>query len=143
MKYTEEILICLLILMLLAISIIDWKTFKIPWQLNAGILILGIVKIFFVTGIQTEYIFGLFVVSIPLLLLFLLTRGAAIGGGDIKLMAAAGLFLGSEKAVWALFLGCFLGVVIHSLRIKLQGADRELAMGPYLAAGIIMTVLFG
>ena len=33
---------------------------------------------------------GFFAVSLFLLLLSLLTRGAAIGGGDIKLMAAAG-----------------------------------------------------
>ena len=94
------------------------------------------------TGVKKEYILGMFAVSLPLLLLFLITKGAAIGGGDIKLMAAAGLFLGSEKILYALFLGCLLGVLIHGLRIKIQGAERKLAMGPYLAAGITMTLLF-
>ena len=139
----EGILLCLLSSLLLVISVIDWRTYEIPPQLNLGILILGIVKLFLVQGNRWEYIIGMFAVSVPLAILFYISKGKAIGGGDVKLMAAAGMFLGWKNAVLALALGCILGSVIHVMRMWLQGADRVLAMGPYLSAGIFLAALFG
>lgn len=137
------ILTCLLATLLLIISVIDWQTYIIPPQLNLGILLLGILKMILVTGLDWEYIIGFFAVSVPLMLLFYISKGTAIGGGDVKLMAAAGLFLGWKCTVLALFLGCIIGSVVHILRMKIQGADRVLAMGPYLAVGILLSALFG
>lgn len=59
----------------------------------------------------------------------------AFGGGDIKLMAAAGLFMGYKNVILAFFLGCILGAVIHVIRMKVSGKQRVLAFGPYLCAG--------
>ena len=58
-------------------------------------------------------------------------------------MAAAGLLIGWKLSVLALFLGCLLGSVIHIARMKIIKADHMLAMGPYLSAGIMCSVLFG
>ncbi len=46
-----------------------------------------------------------------LLTLPLLALGA-IGGGDVKLVAAAGAFLGPRELVWALLLGAALGLLL-------------------------------
>ena len=89
------------------------------------------------------YLIGFFLVSGMLLLLYIVTKGKAIGGGDIKLMAAAGLLLGWKLVILAFFIGCILGSVIHIIRMKLAGADKVLAMGPYLSAGLFIAMLWG
>ena len=89
------------------------------------------------------YLIGFFLVSGMLLLLYIVTKRKAIGGGDIKLMAAAGLLLGWKLVILAFFIGCILGSVIHIIRMKLAGADRVLAMGPYLSAGLFIAMLWG
>ncbi len=45
--------------------------------------------------------------------------------------------------VFGFLLGCILGSVIHVCRMKLSGEGRTLAMGPYLAMGIAISVLWG
>jgi leader peptidase (prepilin peptidase)/N-methyltransferase len=38
-----------------------------------------------------------------------ITDGRGVGGGDVKLMAVCGLFLGWKLVLFAFFLGCLLG----------------------------------
>lgn len=91
----------------------------------------------------SEYVIGFFAVSLFLELLFLVSRGRAIGGGDVKLMAAAGLVIGWKLIILAFFAGCILGSVIHIIRMKVSHAEHVLAMGPYLSLGILLAALFG
>jgi leader peptidase (prepilin peptidase)/N-methyltransferase len=89
------------------------------------------------------YLLGFLSVSVFLWLILVISKGRAIGGGDVKLMAVAGLLLGWKLIILAFMLGCILGSIIHLLRMKISGADRVLAMGPYLAAGIMIAALWG
>ena len=58
-------------------------------------------------------------------------------------MAATGMMLGWKKIILAFVLGCILGSVIHLLRMKISKAEHVLAMGPYLALGIMIATLWG
>ena len=62
--------------------------------------------------------------------------------GDIKLMAAGGLLLGWARILLSMVAGSVAGAVIHLIRMR-HGAGRKLAFGPYLAAGIWFSALFG
>ena len=73
----------------------------------------------------------------------LISGGRAIGGGDVKLMATAGLLIGYKNIILAFVLACILGSIIHILRMKLTNAENVLAMGPYLSLGIFISALFG
>ncbi len=166
--YLDSILYCLLASALLVIAVIDWRTFEIPVGCNIFIAVLGILRIALavyqharlhisVSAFATPlaylahsaedgwlfYILGALVIGIPLLVLYYATGGSAIGGGDVKLMAAAGLLLGWKLILLAFFLGCILGSIIHILRMRLSNAEHVLAMGPYLAAGILLSALWG
>lgn len=66
-----------------------------------------------------------------------------MGGGDVKLMASAGLLLGWKLILLAFILGCIFASVIHLLKMRFTDADSRLAFGPYLSAGIIVSILFG
>lgn len=144
-----SIISALLCSALIVVSVIDWRTFEIPIGTNIFILVLGIVRlvleliIFGTDGNWLEYVIGFFVVSIPLAIIYYASKGRAIGGGDVKLMATAGLFLGWKLALVALITGCLYGSIIHIIRMKVSGEGKQLAMGPYLSAGIVTALWFG
>ena len=137
------LLYALLISALLVISVIDFRTFEIPPGMNLFILALGILRVVTDRFRVWDYVIGFLAVSVVLAILYYASHGRAIGGGDVKLMAVCGLVLGWKLVILAFFLGCIFGSVIHVCRMKLQGADRVLAMGPYLSLGVILAVLWG
>ena len=139
----ESILICALVSGLLALSIIDWKTYEIANGFHLYFIILAIIKIVLDKANWSEYMIGAFAVSVPLLLIYLISGGRAIGGGDVKLMAACGLFLGWKNILLALIIGCVVGSIAHIIRMKVSKAGHLLAMGPYLSIGVFIAALFG
>lgn len=139
----EGILYCLLASALLVLSVIDFRTYEIPFGINVFIAVLGLVRL--CTDLKQWYLYviGFFLVSGIFLFVLWVTKGRGIGGGDVKLMAAAGLLLGAPKIFLAMLIGCLLAVVVHPLRMKLSGEGHSLAFGPYLAAGILISALAG
>ena len=80
----------------------DWKTKRIPNTYIIGIIAAGLGSMWLMQEVSLiQRIAGIFVVSVPLLIVAVLTHGG-IGGGDIKLMAAGGFLLGTAK-VWDAF----------------------------------------
>jgi leader peptidase (prepilin peptidase)/N-methyltransferase len=140
----DTLIYCLLASALIALSVIDARTFEIPIGINIFILCLGAVRL--VTNLPNwaDYVIGFFSISIPLLILYWITKGRAIGGGDIKLMASVGLVLGWQSTILSFILGCILGSLIHLIRMRIDNnSSHQLAMGPYLSAGIFISALFG
>ena len=139
----ESILFCLCASVLIVIGMIDWRTYEIPFGCNVIIGILGIVRVILNLAHWYDYVIGFFAVSGLFLIIYWITRGRGIGGGDIKLMAAAGLLLGWKNILLALMIGSVAGSVIHLTLMKIKGKDRVLAFGPYLAFGIFVAMLYG
>lgn len=139
----ETLLYCLMASALLALSVIDFRTFEIPLGFNVFIAVLGLVRVLTDLTNWREYAVGFFAVSTVLYIIYVLTKGRGIGGGDIKLMAASGLLLGWKCNILAFLLGCIIGSVIHLLRMRFTKAERVLAMGPYLSIGIYISALWG
>ncbi|MBQ8834983.1 MAG: prepilin peptidase [Oscillospiraceae bacterium] len=135
-------LYCGLWSLLMVLSVIDWRTFTIPNGINLVIFLLGVVRL--VTDLRNWplYLIGMASVSLVFLLLHVLTGGNGLGMGDVKLVAAAGLLLGWPKMILAVLIGSLSGAIIHSVRMR-GGAGKKLAFGPYLAAGIWLSALFG
>lgn len=128
---------------LYSLSRIDWSTYEIPFMYNVILFGLGLVRMALDLAHWYEYVIGFFAVSAPLAALFYLSRGRAIGGGDVKLMAACGMLLGWKLVLLGFVLGCVIGSVIHLLRMKISGEKHLLAMGPYLSIGVFASALFG
>ena len=139
----ETLLYCLLTSALVVLSVIDFRTFEIPLGINVFIGILGLVRILSDRTNWAEYVIGFFAVSVFLYVLFWLTKGQGIGGGDIKLMAASGLLLGWQCNILAFLLGCIIGSVCHLMRMWLTKEGHVLALGPYLSVGIWLAALWG
>ena len=139
----ESLLYCLLASALLVLSVIDFRTYEIPFGINLFILALGLIRVG--TDYQNflTYLIGLLSVSAFLAVLYYPTGGRAIGGGDVKLMAACGLLLGWKLIILAFLSGCIFGAVIHVIRMRISGESHVLAMGPYLSMGVLVAALWG
>ena len=138
-----SLIYCLMVSALLTLSVIDWRTYEIPFEINVFLLCLGIAATVLDRNNLLSHVIGAVCVSGFLELLFLVSGGRAIGGGDVKLMAACGLILGWKRTLLAFLLGCILGSVIHVIRMKVSHAEHVLAMGPYLSAGGFLAALWG
>lgn len=136
-------LYCLVISALIVLSMIDLRTNTIPFGINIFIACMGIVRLAIDYQHFYFYILGFFAVSSILYLIYLITKGNGIGGGDIKLMAVAGLVLGWKLILLAFFLGCIYGSIVHPIRMRIQKQSKVLAFGPYLSIGIVTAMFFG
>lgn len=123
----------------------DYHTRRIPDTYVAGILSLCGLFIWLFPAVHTadRLVGGL---SIGLLLTILSLAGeGAFGGGDIKLMAAAGIVLGTGRILAAFVLsvlaaGLYAGFFLLLGRIKWK---ESFAMGPFLCAGIWTAMIYG
>ena len=130
---------------LLTLSVIDWRTFEIPFGINVFLGVLGVVAVFLEKEEWRSHLIGAVCVSGVLFVLYLLSKGRAIGGGDIKLMAVSGLFLGAAPTVCAMFIGLVTGGGYGAYMLISKKLDRKdhFAFGPFLAFGLAVAVFAG
>ena len=138
-------LVCLLFSALIVVFFMDWDTQLINTYVVIFIGLLGVAEYIFCKD-QTEltlksHLIGFFIVSVPLLIICLITHEKAMGMGDVYLMAAAGLFLGMQGALVALLIGLITGS-IGGLIQKHRSGDSVFAFGPYLSIGIAVAALY-
>ncbi|GAB4339996.1 MAG: A24 family peptidase [Desulfobulbaceae bacterium] len=74
---------------------------------------------------------------------YLLTRRDGMGGGDIKLLAMIGAFLGWQSLVFVIFFSSLTGSVVGIVAMVRQGkgGQTRIPFGPFLA-GAAMVFLF-
>lgn len=133
----------LLGLILLIVSIEDYRHYRISAK---GCLLLGgigIIDSFFLNKTWIECSFGFLSVSFVMMVIYLLTKGRGIGGGDIKLMAVSGILLGWAENILAFFLACIICVIVYPLRKRLLPKRKKLALAPYLSLGIMFAFVWG
>lgn len=130
---------------LIAVALVDLYTMEIPNGFVLAALAVGILSIFAVPGLSLlARLIGVFVVSVPMLLIAILIPGG-FGGGDIKLMAACGVFLGWQLTLLSAFIGILLGglYAIFLLLTKQKKARDHFAFAPFLCAGMALCCFFG
>ncbi|MBS7009298.1 prepilin peptidase [Anaerostipes sp.] len=140
--------VCFLLLtgaLLAAVAFVDVDTMEIPNGFVLALACLGIVSLFLFPEVSLVMrMIGFFAVSVPMLLLTVLIPGA-FGGGDIKLMAAAGFLLGVKLIAAAFFFAVLTGGIygIYLLAGKKKGGKDHFAFGPFLCIGIWAAVCWG
>ncbi|MGI5850250.1 MAG: prepilin peptidase [Christensenellales bacterium] len=140
--------------LLIVISFIDLSSMIIPNGLIIAGFVVSAIKLAaaITTGIfenWTEYIIGFFAGALPLLLIAMfctyILKKEALGGGDIKLMAFAGLIIGWKLTIVAYIIGIISGALVGILLLSTGKKNRgdEIPFGPFLSAGVIVSVFFG
>ncbi|MFA5144216.1 MAG: prepilin peptidase [Candidatus Omnitrophota bacterium] len=66
----------------------------------------------------------------------------AMGGGDVKLMAMIGSFIGLKLVILTFFIAPFLGAV-PGIILKLRKGAEIIPYGPFLSAAALVSIFFG
>ncbi|WP_154222106.1 prepilin peptidase [Marinicella rhabdoformis] len=143
-------LIAALILLwfLIAITGIDVDTYLIPDQLSLTLLWVGLfISLFGVFITVEEAVVGALVGYLSLWLVFwifkLATGKEGMGYGDFKLLAAGGAWLGAEPLLIVLIMASITGLLAAVVEKFFGNGSGKIPFGPYLSAGIFITLLFG
>ncbi|MBE3579604.1 MAG: prepilin peptidase [Caldanaerobacter subterraneus] len=91
-----------------------------------------------------DYILGLLLGGGILLLISFLS-GGEMGGGDVKLMALIGFFIGWKLVLLNLLLGVVLGALAGVLLVlfKIKSRKDYIPFAPYLSLGWLISILYG
>ena len=132
--------------LLLAIALIDGQHYLIPDALSLGGLGAGL-ALSLLPGAPTPLVsvigaaLGFGVLLVVGVLGEWAFRKPAMGGGDMKMMAMVGAFLGPAGAMLTIFIGAVVGTVVFgpvSLKTK-----KDVPFGVFLALGAVIAFLFG
>ncbi|HTN42574.1 MAG TPA: prepilin peptidase [Nitrospiria bacterium] len=71
--------------------------------------------------------------------------GGGMGGGDIKLIAMIGAFLGWKEALLTIFIGALAGSAIGLFLMAFKGKSRKypVPFGPFLSLGAVISLFAG
>jgi leader peptidase (prepilin peptidase)/N-methyltransferase len=133
---------------LLGIAMTDARAYIIPDEFTWGGLVIGLVFAATVAGLSglvtgvlgaVVGFGGLWLVGTAGTWLF---KEDAMGGGDIKMMAMVGTFLGWQGVLLTVFLGAFIGSLIF-LPLLLAGRKKLVPFGIFLSIGAATAYLVG
>lgn len=137
---------CLLLSALFAIALIDFDTMEIP----DGLLLFSaaVFEAFvfahpdpfgrLLSGVLGAVVFGGGLLLISLVMDYVLKRDS-LGGGDVKLFAVLGLFLGLEVGLFCLILSCIVGL----LGLIFSGRKGEFPFGPSITIAAFISLMVG
>ena len=139
---------CIFLLLLVACAAADLNKGIIPDLIVSWIAVLAVISFFinetFSLSGLANHLIGAVCVSVPMLIVSLILKNA-FGGGDIKLSAAAGLYLGWRFAIAGIAVGLVIAGVYALVLIILKKAKFKstIRIAPCLAFGLGMATLFG
>ena len=135
---------------LIIIAFIDLNEQIIPDVISLPGIIIGLTLSFFVPYISfinsaLGVVIGGGIILIIALAGSAIFKKEAMGGGDIKLAAMIGAFLGWRYIIISLFLGFFLGALTGIFLVLSRVKSREdvIPFGPFIVLGSIITLLWG
>ncbi len=133
---------------LICIFFIDAEHMLIFDRFNIAVILAGLIMFFGDSLFYYERIIGFFSVSTVLLLIALFSKGRAMGSGDIKFTAAAGLVLGWKNSLLSLIMAALIGIIIYGIiyylnKLKKKETSHIVPFGSYLAVAMMISSFFG
>ncbi len=152
-KYNEAVpalIYCLFFSALLAVTVIDLKHYIIPDSISVAGIPAGIAASFFLPQLNwVDSLLGIVIGGGILYLVawgyYAITKREGMGGGDIKLLAMIGAFLGWQAVPAVIFFSAAAGTVIGVAMMLISNKDRHYALpyGPFLAGAAVFYLFFG
>ena len=135
---------------LIIIAFIDLNEEIVPDVISLPGIVIGFILSFFVPYISfINSALGVFVGGGIILIIGMagsvIFKKEAMGGGDVKLAAMIGAFLGWRYIVISLFLGFFVGALAGIILIlsKIKNREDAIPFGPFIVLGSFITLFWG
>ncbi|MFA5004235.1 MAG: prepilin peptidase [Candidatus Saccharimonadales bacterium] len=136
----------------MALAVYDLKWFLLPDRLVYPLVAMASTEVIVVAFLRQSWTFaassvlGALVLSGTFYVLFQISKGNWIGGGDVKLGLVLGLLAGSSfRAVIVIFLASLFGTAVSlPLLVKSKkNIQTRVPFGPFLLLATVVVVLFG
>ncbi len=134
---------------LLVIIFIDIHHQLIPDLISLPGILIGLIGSFFASSISWQQsAFGILIGGGILYALalgyYVLTKRDGMGGGDIKLLAMIGAFLGWQSLLYVIFASSLLGSVIGlgAMIKQKKGGQTRIPFGPFLSVAALSWLFF-
>ncbi|MBR4798730.1 MAG: prepilin peptidase [Clostridia bacterium] len=135
---------------LFCLSLVDYESFVIP---NGCLIIAALAWAAALPfgeepltalwkGLLSGFVYGAGLLLVSLLLDKILKKDT-LGGGDIKLFAVIGLYLGMVGTLFAVIFACVLGLLFAIARRAFKKEGEQIPFGPAIAASATLMLLFG
>ncbi|HAJ32596.1 MAG TPA: prepilin peptidase [Candidatus Atribacteria bacterium] len=135
---------------LIIITFIDLNEKIVPDVISLPGIVIGFIISFFVPYISfinsaLGVVVGGGIILVIGLIGTAIFKKEAMGGGDVKLAAMIGAFLGWRYIIISLFLGFFLGALAGIILIlsKIKSREDVVPFGPFIVIGSLITLLWG
>lgn len=144
---------------LIALAFIDLDTLTLPNPLTQSGLVLGVIfqgilgwydgglsgTALHLMGSISAAVLGIWLFDIITIFGSTVYGQAVMGGGDAKLAAMMGAWLGWQQLLLAAFLACVLGAIVGSAAIALKLIQRRqpIPFGPFLALAAFLAAIWG
>ena len=132
--------------LLIVATFVDFEHQEIPDHVSIGGICIGVAASLFTDLTFFGSIKGALTGGAIIYLTGILGKAAfkkeAMGGGDVKLMAMIGAFLGWPLVVLTFFIAPFFGAVVGIIS-KLKYGQEVIPYGPYLSLGALIALFFG
>jgi leader peptidase (prepilin peptidase)/N-methyltransferase len=140
----QSLVFTLLVTALLIVSCIDLEHKIVPDAISLPGILIGLFASLFLTPVGgLNAMAGVGLGGGLFFLVAVLSRGG-MGGGDIKLIAMIGAFLGWQAVLIKIFLGAFCGALVglSLMLLKKKGRKDPLPFGPFLAMGALLAMVW-
>jgi len=130
---------------LLTVALIDYDHKIIPNTITLPGLVIGLgLSLWGLPITPLTSLLGILLGGVFFYLIALVSKGG-MGGGDIKLIAMIGAFLGWQGAFFTILSGALLGslVGVSLMVLGKKGRKDKVPFGPFLSVGAILFILWG
>lgn len=130
---------------LIVISMIDLEHKIIPDVITIPGMIAGLICSIFFLPLGFVHSLAALLLGGGLFYAIAVISKGGMGGGDIKLIAAIGSFLGWQKTLLTIFLSALIGSIvgISLMIVKKKGRKDMIPYGPFIALGAAISVFWG
>jgi leader peptidase (prepilin peptidase)/N-methyltransferase len=140
-----NLVFALLAVVLLVVACIDLAHTIIPDAITLPGLLIGLLTSLALTPVGLgNALIGALLGGSVFFIIAVLSQGG-MGGGDIKLIAMIGAFLGWQAVLTTMLLGSLLLTLLGLtlMRVRQKGRQDYLPFGPSLAIGALLTMVWG
>ena len=147
----EALKYLIVIALLLPVALIDYDHTIIPDRLNVGIFLTALsfllLEVYLGNAAFRDLLnplYGMVLGGGFFLFIAVVTKGA-MGGGDIKLMAALGFLFGTANTLLLMFLSFIIGGALSSLLLLLKIKKRKdyIPFGPFICVSAFIVIFWG
>jgi leader peptidase (prepilin peptidase)/N-methyltransferase len=129
----------------ISITLIDFRHHIIPDELQIALFVGVVWYLVCMSSLNVALVGYALIVALPILLLYLFTRGKGMGFGDVKMQMTLGLWLGLIPGFLGLYIGFLSGALYGVVLMFLRKAGRksQIAFGPFLLLGAWIVFIWG